>query len=369
MRIDELLPALAEALRTRPGYEEIAPEALAPLPTTGLAHDHVRIGGTGRLLRVPRQSQMRLDARANLAYQAACFERASASGAAPRCFGAIEPGADLPMGALIVEEIAGPMVRFPDDAPAVADALAAIHALPVPASADRPPLADRGDPYAATLAEVRDQGRALAAVDLEPAARRLIEAEIAAAEAHAAGLEQPAPITLISFDAHPGNFLKRAADDRAVLVDLEKARYGAAGFDLAHATLYTSTTWDVASYSEPTHAEIAGFYERYLEASPGALAAAQRPHLMALRRLMWLWSISWCAKWRVESALAARTDKHRADDTEDWSADNTDAALIAHVRDRVDHYLAPETIERVIADWRGDHALTDALGRLYTNSR
>ena len=36
-------------------------------------------------------------------------------------------------------------------------------------------------------------------------------------------------------------------DGCAVLVDLEKCRYSYAQPDLAHATRYTSTTWDAAS--------------------------------------------------------------------------------------------------------------------------
>ncbi|MBP5858855.1 aminoglycoside phosphotransferase family protein [Marivibrio halodurans] len=358
------IPALAEALALVPSFAGISPGKLEPLPTTGLAHDHIRISGTGRLLRVPRQSQMRLDAARNLDYQAACFGRASAGGHAPRYFGQIRPCPGLPMGALIVEEIIGAPVKLPEGLPEVARALASIHALPVPPAAERAPLADPGDAYAATLEEVRDHARHLDAAALEQDARRMIEAEIDAAARHAGAMEDAPPTTLISFDAHPGNFLMDEANGRAVLVDLEKARYGAAGFDLAHATLYTSTTWDVATFSDPGHEAIARFHTRYLDALPGDLADAQRPHLMALRRLMWLWSITWCAKWRVASANARRGDKHLAEDTEDWSAENSADDLVEHVRGRVDHYLTPEVIERVRADWRSVNPLSDLLGIL-----
>jgi len=364
MTIQNALPALADALGVVPSFAGITAAELEPLRNTGLAHDHVRIRGSGRLLRVPKHSQMRLDARSNLDYQAACFTRAGESGAAPRYFGQLRPGETLPMGALIVEEIVGPLAAFPADMGRVAEALAAIHALPAPAREARAPLADQEDPYASTLAEVRDQAEAFEAADLDPAARRAIEAEIAAAAAHAHALSAPAPLTLISFDAHPGNFLIREDTGRAVLVDLEKARYGAAGFDLAHASLYTSTTWDVDAQSEPSPAEIAGFYQTWLDSLPEGLAEAQKSHLMALRRLMWLWSVTWCAKWRVESARPAKRDKQAAASAEDWSAENSDAALIEHVRERTAHYLAPETVERVRADWRERHALSDLLGRL-----
>ena len=70
---------------------------LKPLADAGLAHAHLRLVGTGVLARVPKQSQLDLPAAANLAYQAACFERAAPSGHVPRLHGVLAPGA--PAGA------------------------------------------------------------------------------------------------------------------------------------------------------------------------------------------------------------------------------------------------------------------------------
>ena len=41
-------------------------EALRPLPTTGLAHDHFRLGDSGWLIRAPKQSQFGFGALDNL---------------------------------------------------------------------------------------------------------------------------------------------------------------------------------------------------------------------------------------------------------------------------------------------------------------
>ncbi|MDX1654755.1 MAG: aminoglycoside phosphotransferase family protein, partial [Candidatus Competibacteraceae bacterium] len=325
---------------------------------TGLAHDHVRLSGSGRLLRVPKQSQLGLSAAANLAYQAACFKRAAPGGHTPLLHRVLEPGQDLPMGALEVEEIRGPVSRLPDQLSLLAQALAALHGLPLPPAAERPPLRDPDDPVAAVLEEVRAQGEYLDRAGLHPQALERIRLELAAAERDLDTPHRP-PKTLISFDAHPGNFLVER--DRAVLVDLEKGRYGAAGFDLAHATLYTSTTWDIASYAELSPAQVAGFYACWLEAVPGSLARASRPWLLPLRRIMWLWSVTWCAKWRVQSAASAQTAKHRLKSTEDWSAQLSEAPLVAHVAGRVEDYLSPRTVQRVCRDWRGDNPLTDLL--------
>ena len=39
-------------------------------------------------------------------------------------------------------------------------------------------------------------------------------------------------------------------------------------------------------------------------------------------------------------------------DARDWSAEKSDPALIAHVKDRVDHYLSPNAIARMTNEWR-----------------
>ena len=350
MSLDALLPALAQAAAQELDRHDLTAEMLEPFPTTGLAHDHVGIADTDLLLRVPRQSQMRLDAARNLAYQGACFKRMAASGHTPRLHGILAPSEALPMGALIVDRVRGTVLKAPEQLPAAAEALASIHGLPLPPEDQREPLMDQADPMAETLSEVLTQATFLEAAQPARESLAMIQEALDAAKADCQRLGA-APKTLISFDAHPGNFLVDETG-RAFLVDLEKGRYGGAGFDLAHATLYTSTTWDVATYSEPTRAEIDGFYAAWRAAMPEALAEALAPFLIPMRRLMWLWSITWCAKWRVESQKAIRDAKHAAENTEDWSAENTDAALIAHVAGRVDHYLSPEIVARVQEDWR-----------------
>jgi len=120
--------------------------ALVRLPDKGLAHDHVRITGSGLLARIPKQSQMRLTPADNLAYQAACFQRAAAGGHAPRLHGVLAPCANLPRGALLVQEVQGRTAALPGDLAAIVQALAALHALPLPAPAARRRAAGRRQP-------------------------------------------------------------------------------------------------------------------------------------------------------------------------------------------------------------------------------
>lgn len=332
-----LLPALDRAL----GDAGITPGTPELMPDTGLAHDHVRLGGTGWIARLPKQSQMQLGAAQNLAYQAACFERASASGHAPRLKAVLPPCDALPRGGLVVEDIVGRVARLPDDLPAIMAALAAIHALPVPDA--RAPLLDPADPLAGLLDEIEAQATYLHAA--APETRTIIARHLSALRDLAAASPRP-PKRLISFDAHPGNFIV-TPEGRAVLVDLEKARYSAPPLDLAHATLYTSTTWDIASHAVLSPNAVADACRHWLDCLPVPERAALAPWILPMRRAMWLWSMTWCAKWRVLSQSGAKPTQ----DGEDWAADKSDAALIAHVKGRVDHYLEPETAMRMGKDF------------------
>ena len=357
------LSALAAALSRLPDFAGTTADDLAPLNFKGLAHDHLAVAGRDVLLRVPKQSQFALAAAENLAYQAACFERVAASGHGPRLFGVIPPSPEVPMGALLVERIHGRPPRLPDDLPAFAEAMARVHALALPPPASRPPLADHRDPVGEALTEIEQQAAFLAEAGLEPAAELEIRDELAWARAFARDVAEsgrPQPVTLVLTDTHPGNFLIDRRG-RAIIVDLEKALYGSPGTDLAHATVYSSTTWDPDSYSELRLAEVAAFYRHYQEvlaAVGGAhLAAALAPWLIPMRRLLFLRAITWCVKWSVLHRRAGLEAKHDAASTEDWSAENSDPALIDHVAGRVADYLSPATLSRMRGEWQGEPCL------------
>ncbi|MBC7375834.1 MAG: aminoglycoside phosphotransferase family protein [Burkholderiaceae bacterium] len=337
---------LAAALQLHGGPWHHA--VLEPLRDKGLAHDHIRLAGTGALARLPKQSQLGLPAQDNLAYQAACFERAAASGHTPRLLGVLPPGDALPRGGLLVEEIIGLPARLPQDLPAIMRALASVHRLALPAAALRPPLMDAPDPLAALLADIEAQAQHLDAARLGAPVRSVIGAGIAQLRKLCTQAPRPAR-KLISFDAHPGNFLIRT-DGEAVLVDLEKCRYSYPGLDLAHATLYTSTTWDVDAAADLALDEVIAAYAVWDAASAapsGEASLATSSWHLPLRRAMWLWSLTWCAKWRAVSGQQPSASA----DGEDWSAGRSEASLIAHVRGRVDHYLSLAGVAHVMREF------------------
>ncbi len=73
----------------------------------------------------------------------------------------LPPSAALPRGGLLVEAVRGRPARLPEDLPAIAEALAALHTLPLPAPAARAPLLAPADPWRAMRDEVADQAEHL----------------------------------------------------------------------------------------------------------------------------------------------------------------------------------------------------------------
>ena len=359
---DPLLTSLHAALAAQGSPWAGVP--LERLKDKGLAHDHVRLCGTGVLARIPKQSQLQLGAQDNLAYQRACFERASAAGHAPHLRGILPPSLQLPRGALLVEEIVGRNAVLPGDLGLIVQALASIHALALPGVALRHPLINAPDPLQALLDEVSDQARHVPAAAVGGQVEAVIQAGLARLRKACAEGGRP-PRHLIAFDGHPGNFIIRSsvrsqgdfqpAPAQAVLVDLEKCRYSYPGLDLAHATLYTSTTWDLDSHAVLRVPDVVAAYTTWAKAVDAVAADAAQAWHVPLRRAMWLWSITWCAKWRTLSGQAA----HVSTDGEDWSAEHSGSALVAHVRGRVDHYLSAAVVGRVLEEF---DALDQALG-------
>ena len=337
---DPLLASLRQALRD--ARSPLADAPLERLADKGLAHHHVRMVGSGLLARLPKQSQMGLGAQAALDYEGACFERAAASGHVPRLHGTLPPSTALLRGGLLVQEIVGRNARLPGDLSAIARALAAIHSLPLPDASTRAPLVDAPDPLVALRVEIDAQATYLDQAGLAPDARAHIDGLRAEIDQLCLQTARP-PRRLIAFDGHPGNFLLRA-DGTAVLVDIEKARYSHPPLDLAHATLFTSTTWDMDSYAELTPAQVQATYDDWQ--GHCTIGDALRPWFVPLRAAMWLWSITWCAKWRVLSPRQASS----TGDGEDWSRQKSSDALIAHVRERVDCYLSVPSVERVVQE-------------------
>jgi aminoglycoside phosphotransferase len=317
-----------------------------PLPATGTAHGHVRLAG-GLLARVAYAHEGDATAAARLHTQAEAFRHLAPAGRTPRLHDVVEPRPGLPGGALIVDFIEGRAPRLPQDLGAMAEALARIHSLPLPPPGS--PLPRQADPFLETLQLVEATARRfLADAVPDPSARAEVNAELRALRglaAELAGTTQPLCVALS--DTHPGNFIV-TADNTAMFVDLEKVHVGSAAIDLAHATLATSTNWHPAIGAFLKRNQVEGFYDGYLARIGAEKAAALQPWLEPMRRLTWLRTTLFMARWRVET----RAPRDPANPAQ-WSDSGLAPDMKRHVDATIDLCFTPGFIREVRSEWQG----------------
>ena len=153
------------------------------------------------------------------------------------------------------------------------------------------------------------------------------------------------PLTVALADTHPGNFLVDRAGI-AWFVDLEKVHVGSPAIDLAHATLLTSTLWHPDIGKQLTAEEVKGFHDSYLARSGAEKAEALRPWLVPMRRLTWLRTTLFMARWRVET----RAPRDMSNPSQ-WSDAGLDPQMKAHIDARIDQCFTPDVIRSIRAEW------------------
>jgi aminoglycoside phosphotransferase (APT) family kinase protein len=314
------------------------------LPATGTAHGHVRLKDD-RLARIAYAYEDDPTAAARLHLQAEAFRYLEPAGRTPRLHEVIEPRTGLPGGALIVDFIEGRAPLLPDELEPMADTLARLHALPLPASGS--PIPRQENPFRTTL-EVVEEGarRFLDAAIPDVAARAEIVEELGLMRDRAPPLAgRPQHLSVALADTHPGNFIVDRAGI-AWFVDLEKVHVGSPAIDLAHATLPTSTVWHPDVGKVLSTAEVKGFYDSYLARIGDTRAAELRPWLQPMRRLTWLRTTMFMARWKVQ------TESPRdPSDPSQWSDAGLSPAMREHLRSRIAFAFERETIRSIRAEW------------------
>src|SRR5205814_5586842 len=232
----------------------------------------------------------------------------------------------------------------PDELDLMADTLARIHALPLPPATS--PIPRQTNPFLQTLEAIElNVLRFLDKAVPDAGARAEIAEELRAMRGMAPALgRQVQPLTVALADTHPGNFLV----DRGMawFVDLEKVHVGSPAIDLAHATLATSTLWHPAIGKVLSPAEVKGFYDAYLEKVGAGQAALLAPWLLPMRRLTWLRTTLFMARWRFQT----RSPRDPADPTQ-WSDAGLEPAMKAHIDKCIDQCFRRETIRSIRAEW------------------
>jgi aminoglycoside phosphotransferase (APT) family kinase protein len=313
-----------------------------PLPATGTAHGHVRLPD-GKLARVAYAHEGDASAAGRLRAQAAAFRHLEPAGRTPRLHQVIEQRPGLPGGALIVDFIDGTAPHLPDELDLMADSLARIHALPLPPATS--PIPRHTNPFLETLEAIELNAlRFLDKAVPDQASRAEIAEELRAMRGMALALGRKVqPLTVALADTHPGNFI--VARGIAWFVDLEKVHVGSPAIDLAHAILPTSTLWHPDVGKLLTAAEVQAFYDSYL-ARIGPKADDLRPWLLPMRRLTWLRTTLFMARWRVET----RAPRDPSNPTQ-WNDSGLDPNMRRHIDARIDLCFDRDMIRSIRNDW------------------
>lgn len=314
------------------------------LPATGTAHGHVRLAD-GRLARVAYAYEDDPTAAARLHVQAEGFRHLQPAGRTPRLHEVVEPRPGLPGGALIVDYVDGHAPRLPGELDAMAETLAAIHSLPLPAEGS--PIARQENPFLETLDGIElNAARFLDQAVPDPESRAEIAAELDLMRAMARDIGKRAqPRTIALADTHPGNFIVDRAGI-AWFVDLEKVHVGSAAIDLAHATLPTSTLWASADGRSLSSGEVRAFYSTYLGRIGTGAADALKPWLAPMRRLTWLRTTLFMARWRVQT----RAPRDPSDPSQ-WSDAGLEPSMRALYDRRIDQCFDRAAIRAIRAEW------------------
>jgi hypothetical protein len=314
------------------------------LPATGTAHGHVRLRD-GRLARIAYAHEGDASATGRLHAQAAAFRHLEAAGRTPRLHEVIDPRPGLPGGALIVDFIDGRAPRLPDELGLMADTLARIHALPLPPASA--PIPRQGNPFHETLEGIElNAMRFLDKAVPDASARAEITDELRAMRGLVPVLGRKVPpITVALADTHPGNFIVDSAGI-AWFVDLEKVHVGSPAIDLAHATLPTSTLWHPDIGKWLASEEVRGFHDSYLARIGAEKAEALRPWLMPMRRLTWLRTTLFMARWRVET----RSLREPSNPSQ-WSDAGLDLQMKAHIDARIDQCFTRDVVRSIRREW------------------
>jgi hypothetical protein len=342
--------ALLGELHRVPALAHLRARDLKSLSSKGTAHGHVSIlppvEGRNLVVRIAYAFPNDPTAAARLETQAEAFRRCAPSSATPRLFATVPPSTAMPGGLLIVDRIDGRVPQLPQELALMARSLAAIHSLPVPAPDRAAPIPFPADAVVALLQTIETNAVFFDKMKMDDAARSAVREELTFARDYASSTTRGAPEPVLALaDTHPGNFLVDA-EGKAWFVDLEKVHYGCAAIDLAHATLETSTRWDRDIDLALSPHAIAQFYRAYLGRIGAARAAGLHPFLLPLRRMTWLRTMAFMARWSVQTDPA-----YDGKEPDRWSDLGLSSEMKAHSRATIAELYRPTTVERIRGEW------------------
>ncbi len=324
---------IIDQLKDDAEFKALKTDDLMLLQGGGLSHDHIFLGDTDWLLRVPRANQLGMSSEEYLLLQKECYERVSVSGHAPSIKQLIPPSGSLKNGALVIQKIEGHRPRLPEDWGAMAKALASIHKEALPAITD--PLEKAAAPFGSQKFLIFDVFKSsLDKVSLHEDSMNLINEELQALAAFFNNVAKNTniPLALIGGDSHPGNFMIDK-HGKAWLLDIEFATYDTPLIDLADAALPITACLDPDITPCRDKKGRTAFYDAWSKAVGGnskEMLSKYMPwaeRIVQMRTLLWL--VDWTVQGRIKNAALA-----------------TDQA-ISNWDSMADHYLKPEVLKRL----------------------
>ena len=260
--------------------------------------------GDGSVARLVTGTQMGLPLDEQATYEHGALQLLTPSGVTPEPY-FVDPGpTTLPYPLLLEEYLPGRPLDYATDLAAAARCVAAIHRLGVPQNHN---LQVHPDPAPAILEESRSLAEPYlewdgASVDNKKALRagfKRIKQFLQQGD-----LFTGDDLAIVNYDLNTHNFVVN--DDGAKLLDWEKARIAPRTQDLAHFLLPTTTLWrdDTATLLSEGHEQ--EFIEEYLEHAPTSDTQKFRTQLEAMRTIVSLRAVSWCAWALQETAQRER---------------------------------------------------------------
>lgn len=252
-------------------------------------------------------TQIGLPLREQAVYEHDALKLLTPSGVTPKPY-LVDPDPDALLYPLILEEyLPGRPLDYSTDLAAAGRCVAAIHTLGVP---EEHHLQVHPDPAPAILAESRELAAPYlnwdgASSESKAALRKGFERiEKFLERDDRDDLFTGNDLAIVNYDLNTHNFV--VENSVAKLLDWEKARIAPRTQDLAHFLLPTTTLWRDDTAALLSKEQERSFIGEYLEHAPAADEARFHTQLEAMRTIVSLRALSWCAWALQETARSSR---------------------------------------------------------------
>ena len=249
-------------------------------------------------------TQMGLPLGEQAIYEHGALELLAPSGVTPRPYFVDPEPEGLPYPLILEEYLPGRPLDYATDLSVAARCVAAIHALGVPEGHN---LQVHPDPAPAILAESRglaepyfgweyasDESKAALQKGFEKIEDFLKQDDLFTGD----------DLAIVNYDLNTHNFV--VEDGAAKLLDWEKARVAPRTQDIAHFLLPTTTLWRDETATLLSKEQEREFVEEYLKHAPVPDVRRFHARLEAMRTIVSLRAVSWCAWALQETAQSTR---------------------------------------------------------------